>query len=162
MVSERYKTVVSKHYGSLPEYETAPPGLVLHFEWEPQPPLDVEHRYLGKTCILIGPETFSSAMMLANAVEDFELATLIGQPTSSPPNYFGEVYEFPLPNSEITAQSSVAYFVRANGDAAERSPVRPHIFVEPDRSRETDRALEAALRWATATEESAASAGGTR
>jgi C-terminal processing protease CtpA/Prc len=62
-------------------------------------------------------------------VEDYDLATLIGEPTTSPPNYFGEVYAFQLPNTQLMAQSSVARFVRASGDATNPNPVLPDIRV---------------------------------
>lgn len=90
-------------------------------------------------------------MMLANAVEDYDLGVLIGEPTSSPPNYFGEVYRFQLPRTKLGVQASVARFVRANGDAANPSPVQPDIPVTPTReqwARGDDPALTRALEWA--------------
>jgi hypothetical protein len=89
-------------------------------------------------------------MMLANAVEDYELAPLIGEPTTSPPNYFGEILKFDLPRTKLRAQSSVARFVRANGDASNPHPVRPDIAVAPtveQWARGEDPVLARALQW---------------
>jgi C-terminal processing protease CtpA/Prc len=106
-----------------------------------------EPRFTGPVCVLVGPATFSSAMMLANAVKDFRLATLVGEETGGVPTSFGEVYAFRLPNSGLSAAVSTARFVRANGDATDRRGVLPDVTVAPtpeDARTGRDPALEAA------------------
>jgi C-terminal processing protease CtpA/Prc len=107
-------------------------------------------RYRGKTCFLIGPRTFSSAMMLANAVADFKLATLIGEETGGIPTAFGEIYPFDLPNTKLLAAVSSAFFVRANGNREDRRGIVPAIEVrqtEEDTRGGKDTVLERARRW---------------
>ncbi|MEM1416295.1 MAG: S41 family peptidase [Myxococcota bacterium] len=92
-------------------------------------------RFQGPAVLLIGRDTLSAAMMTANAAEDFGLAMLVGEPTSSSPNYFGEVYRTELRHSGLTLEISSAEFVRANGNHADAAPVRPtrHVRSPPGR-----------------------------
>jgi C-terminal processing protease CtpA/Prc len=107
-------------------------------------------RYRGKVCFLIGSGTFSSAMMLANAVADFKLAKLIGEETGGIPNSFGEVYFFDLPNTKIQVSVSSALFVRANGNSRDRHGILPDVEVRPtdeDIRQGVDTVLEFAKSW---------------
>jgi C-terminal processing protease CtpA/Prc len=150
LVSERYRAVARRHYDGTSAYFSARPGTLLRFRMDAQPPLERSPRYRGPVCFLVGPGTTSSGMMLANAVEDYELATLIGEPTASPPNYFGETLHFSLSKTKLEGIASVARFVRANGDASSVAPVRPDIAVEPTLEewlRGDDPVLKRALDW---------------
>jgi len=104
-------------------------------------------RYEGKVCVLIGPNTFSSANMTANAIQDYNLATLIGEPTGEAANDYGELYEGVLPNTKIRFVTSSKMFVRANGDAADKNPVLPHIIVKQNPSGDKDEVLNHAIEW---------------
>lgn len=107
-------------------------------------------RYEGKVCFLIGSGTFSSAMMLANAVEDNALATLIGEESGGIPNHFGELYLFYLPNTGLVVRVSSAQFIRANGDAQNMQGVVPDIVVRPtpeEAAVGVDIVLERAKAW---------------
>ncbi len=98
------------------------------------------HFFEGKTCFLIGPRTFSSANMLADAVATYQLSTLIGQATGEKTNDFGEQKEDILPHSKVPFTYTIAFDIGANGDADDTSTVQPDIKVEQD-------ALEFALEW---------------
>lgn len=107
-------------------------------------------RYRGPVCVLIGEVTFSSAQKLANAIKDYELATLIGTETGGNPNAFGEMCIVRLPNSRLAYGVSGKRYVRANGDATWRRGILPDIEVhidERDRARGIDTVLEYAKRW---------------
>lgn len=127
-----------------------PEGDVAVWETEPQPRPANLLRYQGPVCVLIGPSTFSSAMKLANAIADFDLATLIGEETGGNPNAFGEVYLFDLPNTRLQIGVSTKRFVRANGDASYRGGVLPDIEIKPsqeDLRKGVDTVLEFAKSW---------------
>jgi C-terminal processing protease CtpA/Prc len=110
-------------------------------------------RYHGKVCFLVGSGTYSSAMLLADAVKHNEIAALIGEETGGIPSHFGEIYVFDLPNSLLGVIVSTAKFIRADGDQENRNGVLPHIIVKsgfnPD---EGDTVLEAAKEWILNTE----------
>lgn len=60
--------------------------------------------------VLIGPQTFSSAMMNAQQFRERTQATLVGEPTGGKPNSYGEVKFLDLPNSGIRVSYCVKYF----------------------------------------------------
>lgn len=125
-------------------------GEVVTLSGSPIPPGSEPLRYDGKVCFLIGPWTFSSAMMLANAVEDNDLAMLIGSETGGIPNHFGELYSFQLPHSGLDVYVSSAQFIRADGDRDNTNGVLPDIAVEQtqaDTDAGIDTVLEAAKAW---------------
>ncbi|MEM7435787.1 MAG: S41 family peptidase [Myxococcota bacterium] len=108
-------------------YLAATPGTFLHESPPVTAPAAIEHAFAGPTVLLIGPRTRSAAMMTANAARDFNLAPVLGEPTTSSPNFFGESYRYRLPNSRLRASISSAEFIRANGDALDGGPVVPHV-----------------------------------
>jgi hypothetical protein len=114
-----------------------------------QPPARAD-RFRGPVCVLIGPYTFSSAAMTANAIGDFRLATLIGEEAGGVPNHFGEVYPWRAPNSGLEVSISSARFVRASGDAGDPRGVRPDIEVrqsDEDLARGVDSVRAYAESW---------------
>ena len=80
-------------------------------------------------CVLIGPGTFSSAMLLANEIKQSRLGTLIGEPTGEAPNSFGEAYAFRLGLSGLQGQISSAAFILDADPAARAHGVLPDVVV---------------------------------
>lgn len=64
----------------------------------------------GSLFVLIGPQTFSSAMMNAQQFREQTHATLVGEPTGGKPNSFGEVKVLQLPNSKWKVHYCTKYF----------------------------------------------------
>lgn len=62
------------------------------------------------TYVIIGPETFSSAIINALDFKGYLDAYLIGTATMGKPNHFGEVRIFELPNSSLKVSYSTNYF----------------------------------------------------
>jgi len=85
----------------------------------------------GNVCVLIGRQTFSSAVDLADAIKTYHLATLVGEETGGRPNGFGEAYIFRLPKSQLAISVSSARFVRASGDTSDHRGVVPDIAAVP-------------------------------
>ncbi|TAJ49613.1 MAG: hypothetical protein EPO58_14250 [Chitinophagaceae bacterium] len=113
-------------------------------------PLRRDLTFTGKTAVLIGPDTFSSANMLSDGIKSFQLATLFGEPTGEPGNDFGEMYNFMLPNTHIIARGSTKMFTRADGDEKNFDPILPDIPVKPspkDLKEKRDVVLETAVNW---------------
>ncbi|GAA4343034.1 S41 family peptidase [Flaviaesturariibacter amylovorans] len=113
----------------------------------PEPPPANELRFRGPVAVLIGPNTFSSANMTVNTIQDYQLATLIGEPSGEPANDYGEILYFDTPNAKVNFCSSTRHFIRANGDARDPNPVLPDIHVPADPEGKTDPVLEAAIKW---------------
>lgn len=96
----------------------------------------------GKTCFLTGPNTFSSANFLADAIKTYQLSTLIGSSTGENTNDFGELLEFTLPNSDNLVYVSSTYDIGANGNPTLFEPVYPDINV-------SNSVLDFAIDWIT-------------
>lgn len=113
-------------------------------------PVSRELIFTGKTAVLIGPNTFSSANMLSDGIRSYQLATLFGEPTGEPGNDFGEMYNFMLPNTCIIARASTKMFTRADGDEKNFDPIMPDVLVKPspkDLKEKRDVVLETAVNW---------------
>jgi hypothetical protein len=113
-------------------------------------PVQRELRFSGKTCILVGTGTFSSANMITNAIKDYQLATIIGERTAEPANDFGEIFYFMLPNTHIVCAGAIKMFVRANGDEHDFNGIQPDIEARnslDDIRLKKDRVLERAIEW---------------
>lgn len=83
----------------------------------------------GRLYVLIGRGTFSSGMMAAVGFrQDFD-AILIGEPSGSPPNEYGEVKTLILPNSKIEIRYTTKYF-RLLEDSDPVS-LEPDVLVQP-------------------------------
>lgn len=72
--------------------------------------------------VLIGRQTFSSALMNAVEFRQRTRATLVGEPTGGKPNHFGETKTFALPNSGMSVQHSTKYFKQQEKDEDALSP----------------------------------------
>lgn len=103
-------------------------------------PINPKNYFQGKSCILIGSSTFSSANFLADAVKTYSITTLIGTPTGEYTNDFGEQLSFTLQNSGSLVFISSTFDIGANGNDSILEPVYPDIKVETD-------ALKYAINW---------------
>jgi len=64
----------------------------------------------GNLYVIIGKDTFSSAILNAISLREETKANFIGEATGGEPNHYGEVKQFKLPNSQITIRYSTKYF----------------------------------------------------
>ena len=81
----------------------------------------------GKSFVLIGKRTYSSAVINAIDFKNHTEAILVGEPTSGRPNHFGEVNKFKLPNSGLSVSYSTEYFKYLEEDP---DSLMPDIAVE--------------------------------
>lgn len=121
-------------------YQAKNQSIIESFEKGLIQPLKPKNYFTGKTCVLIGPSTFSSANFLADAIKTYKLSTLIGSATGELTNDFGEVIDFTLPNSGNYIYVSSTYDIGANGNVNLLEPVYPDIQTKKD-------ALKDALYW---------------
>lgn len=100
-------------------YQKAAPGEVLHVSSMIVTPDEAPHRFTGKVIVLIGPQTFSSAIMFATLVQDNKIALLAGEsPAAGHPTHFGEMYSVVLPNTGLQLRFGVKEWVRPAGRGA--------------------------------------------
>ena len=77
--------------------------------------LKTHPQWSGKIYVLIGPPTFSAAVMNAIKLKLELHATLVGEPTGGKPGSYGEVKALTLPNSKLVIQYSTRYFAADKG-----------------------------------------------
>jgi hypothetical protein len=97
--------------------------------------------------VLIGPGTFSSAVINGRQLQSELHARLLGQPTSQKLNRYGEVRSFQLPNSHLRVQYSTKFFRLARN--RDESVFQPEVAVGrtlADVLAGRDPVLDAALR----------------
>lgn len=122
------KVIVKR--GMMKDYYQHPIGTNIREESEPALPKKVKNRFSGQVYVLIGPDTRSAAMMMANAVEDFDLGILVGEPTMSIPRELSNALPMKTPNAKISFTVPASLFTRANGDESNYNPVMPDIIIK--------------------------------
>ncbi|MBC8052537.1 MAG: hypothetical protein H7Y13_05695 [Sphingobacteriaceae bacterium] len=103
--------------------------------------------FKGRVVFLIGSGTFSAANILANGIKDFKLAPLIGESTAEPSNVYSDMLDFMLPNTKLVARSSMAYYIRANGDPTDFNGIAPDYLIKPN-GEDVKRRRDAVLNFA--------------
>jgi hypothetical protein len=112
-------------------------------------PFDAAERFKGQLYLLIGPDTFSAAITFATILQDYHLATLIGEQTTDTASYCaGATAVLPLPRTKLEYRVSTKCFVRPSG-VLNNKPVIPDILVKTtiqDKINGTDPVLDYTLK----------------
>ncbi len=95
--------------------------------------------------VLIGRQTFSSALLNAIELKQKTNATLIGEPTGGKPNHFGEVRSFILTHSGLTVFHSTKFFKSLPDDPHSLIPDIHTPVRSTDYIRGADPAFDAAI-----------------
>jgi Peptidase family S41 len=91
----------------------------------------LEQRYISgqlasaQLFVLIGRDTFSSALLNALQLSEAPLTTLVGEPTGGKPNHYGNVSTLTLPRSGIRISYSTTFFA----SSVTTSSLEPDIHV---------------------------------
>jgi hypothetical protein len=80
-----------------------------------------------KIYVVIGRQTFSSAIINAMDFKQKTKAIFVGEETGGKPNHFGEVRNFQLPSSGLIINYSTKYFTRTKEDL---KSIRPDVTIE--------------------------------
>ena len=116
--------------GQMKNFYLHPIGTNVKEENKPSLPKKVKNRFNGQVYVLIGPNTHSAAMMMANAIEDFDLGILVGEPTKSIPRELSNALPLKTPNTKVAFVVPATLFTRASGDANNYEPVKPDVLIE--------------------------------
>lgn len=93
--------------------------------------INTKYRFKGNKYLLINSNTFSTALGFATVFKDYNIGKIIGEPTKSEVNEFGDIYPFDLPNSGLWVWCSAKRYIRPSGDMTEGG-LKPDIFVEDE------------------------------
>lgn len=103
----------------------------------------------GSFFYIIGRNTFSAAQNLTNEIENYTEAILVGEPTAENLNFYGDARRVTLPNSEINAYLSYAWW-QDRAPWENKDWTLPHIAVtmtSTDYFTNQDPVLDAALNF---------------
>ena len=85
----------------------------------------------GALYAVIGRGTYSAAQNLVNELERYTNVTFVGEPTGSPPAFFGDHEQLVLPRSGITVNISSLWWAAPLNPRDRRPFVAPRYFAEP-------------------------------
>ena len=96
-----------------------------------------------KLYVVLGRNTFSSAIINAMDFKRLTEAVFLGESTSGKPNHFGEVKSLQLPTSGIVVNYSTKYFTRTKEDL---KTLEPDVWLEPT-FRDYIRGIDPVYEW---------------
>lgn len=145
-ISDDYKKYQRENGNSNTEYQSRTNGSVWDSEncTPAENPVIADSIFNGKTYLLTGAFTYSSANMLADAFKTFHVGSIIGEATGEYTNDFGEVMTVSLPNSKIRVQLTTSFEFGADCNKKGYRTVQPDISIVPsleDKLSGTDKAL---------------------
>jgi hypothetical protein len=76
----------------------------------------------GRLFVIIGRQTFSSAILNVIDLRKKTEAILVGEPTGGKPNHYGELKFLTLPNTKMVVSYSTKYFTHAEKDTPSLMP----------------------------------------
>lgn len=93
-------------------------------------PFNSAEQFEGKLYLLIGPDTLSAAITFATILQDYNLATLVGEPTGDLASYCGNIPDIsPLPRTKLLHFIARTCYVRPSG-ILDDLPVIPDIIID--------------------------------
>ena len=98
-----------------------------------QPDTTNDLRFTGKVYVLIGKFTYSQSIAFSTEMQDFKLATLVGEATAGRANQTGQVQQIKLAESGLTVFAPIYIMIRASGDTS-ASSLKPNIRIDDDSS----------------------------
>jgi hypothetical protein len=105
-----------------------------------------QEKKIGRTYVITGRETFSSAILNACAFQQATSALVAGEPMGDKPNHLGEVRALLLPNAGLTVYYSTSRFQTMAGDPPTLPLDLPVSLSSQDYFSGRDPVLEAILR----------------
>ncbi|MCB1609033.1 MAG: hypothetical protein KDI71_18880 [Xanthomonadales bacterium] len=102
--------------------------VALTFTQTVTPPAELAHRFTGQVYILIGPQSYSQAVVFAATVQDHGVGQIVGEPTASPANQTAQVKRLRATHSGIEGLAPLYVFTRASGQPG-TDPLTPDILI---------------------------------
>ena len=104
-------------------------------------PIADSKRFKGDVYLLISKFSYSASIVMATAVQDCDVGTLVGQATGGFANQTGQINFFELPHTQLRGFIPSRLMVRPNGDL-KTQPVTPDVIVESGLNNTTDNVIE--------------------
>ncbi|NQZ76154.1 MAG: peptidase S41 [Ekhidna sp.] len=143
---------LKKHIRSLEDYsghywQTAlqkPNGEVYSYDFDDYEPQDKKKRYSGNVYVLINRHSYSQSAVTAAQMQDYGLATIVGEETGEYPTLIASIFTLALPETGIAFNISKGRIVRVSGDTSEQGVI-PDMIIQDHLLDEEDEILEGLL-----------------
>ncbi len=104
-------------------------GEIITKQWQQwEKPVEAQKGFSDDVYLMVGPITYSAAIVLATTLEDHQFATLVGEKSGGFANQTAQGNLFNLPHSQLRAYVATRILVRPNGDS-KRHNVEPHHVI---------------------------------
>ena len=112
-------------------------GTVFSYDFEESIPKPENKRYHGKVYVLINRQTHSQSAVTAAQIQDYKLATIVGEETGEFPSLFASQYTYKLPETGVAVIISKGHITRVNGSKKGEGVIpnimlRDHLLDEQD------------------------------
>ena len=121
LTSERYTPISAVRArvteANLAQIPGAKPGDVVEMpfaQWV-EPESSLEHRFDGAVIVLIGPATYSQAIVFSATVQDYKIGLIAGEETAGKANQTAQVQHFELPNTGFRVRAPLYVLTRSSG-----------------------------------------------
>ena len=120
-------------------------GTVYPYSFELYMPQPVKKRYIGQVYVLINRQTHSQAAVTAAQIQDYGLATVVGEETGDFPSLYASQFSYVLPKTGIEVKVAKGHITRVNGSKKPEGVI-PDICINDRLLDETDEILDGLLR----------------
>ena len=122
LTSERYTPISAVHARVTEANKTQIPGAMpgdvveMPFAQWVQPESSLEHRFSGAVVVLIGPATYSQAIVFSTTVQDYQIGLIAGEETAGKANQTAQVQKYVLPNTGFRVRAPLYVLTRSSGE----------------------------------------------
>jgi C-terminal processing protease CtpA/Prc len=122
LTSERYTPISAVHARVTEANKTQIPGAMpgdvveMPFAQWVQPESSLEHRFRGAVVVLIGPATYSQAIVFSTTVQDYQIGLIAGEETAGKANQTAQVQKYVLPNTGFRVRAPLYVLTRSSGE----------------------------------------------
>lgn len=152
LTSERYTPisavrarVTEANRGQIPGAEPGDVVAMPYAQWV-KPESELDHRFDGDVIVLIGPATYSQAIVFSTTVQDYQIGLIAGEETVGKANQTAQVQHFDLPNTGFQVRAPLYVLTRSSGEETGTGVV-PDIPISNVEDRPIAQILEAVDLW---------------
>ncbi len=120
-------------------------GRIYPYEFDEYQPQPKDKRYAGEVYVLVNRQSHSQSAVTAAQIQDYKLATIVGEETGDFPSLYASQYSFLLPHTGINVKIAKGYIVRVNG-SKKAEGVIPDICIKDHLIDENDEILNGLLK----------------
>ena len=112
-----------------------------------EPESSLEHRFDGDVVVLIGPATYSQAIVFSTTVQDYQIGLIAGEETAGKANQTAQVQHFELPNTGFRVRAPLYVLTRSSGQET-GGGVMPELLIPNVENRPIDQVKNDIDQWA--------------